>query len=426
MSPRRAGWRRALILSVLFGLSACGSENPEKRLDRLATRYIEYAMHLDRLRPGEIDAWFGPRRFDTRGTPSDSSFEAVAEGAAGLREEIAAETSERGKRLQRRVEELEAVATYLAAPTKLSFAEQTRALYDVSWTEVARADIDAALTSIDAALAGRGSVRARMAALRRRLVIPAEERQKVFQTAMEECRRRTLVHWDLGAEEGVDLLWTRDVEAAWHRFDGSGRSTLQVNPLAIATIDQALEIACHETYPGHHAQFVLFEAEAGDVGLALEDQLVLLRSPASAFREAAAMNAVSLAFSAEERLRFERDVLFPLAGLDPADAELLQQLRPHLAQLALAVPLIIQEHEDRELSDAEAINRLQSEALVASPRALFAFAHDVGALLAGYTILHAELTFRLSTLPENDAWAQLRGWLGRPDTWRNDPPPARL
>ncbi|MEM9315716.1 MAG: hypothetical protein AAGA95_13910, partial [Pseudomonadota bacterium] len=282
----------------------------------------------------------------------------------------------------------------------------------------------AALTSIDAALAGRGSVRARMAALRRRLVVPAEERQEVFQTAMEECRRRTLVHWDLGAEEGVDLLWTRDVEAAWHRFDGSGRSTLQVNPLAIATIDQALEIACHETYPGHHAQFVLFEAEAGDVGLALEDQLVLLRSPASAFREAAAMNAVSLAFSAEDRLLFERDVLFPLAGLDPADAELLQQLRPHLAQLALAVPVIIQEHEDRELSDAEAINRLQSEALVASPRALFAFAHDVGALLAGYTILNAELASRLGALPGNDAWAQLRGWLGRPDTWRTDSPAA--
>ncbi|MEL7045128.1 MAG: hypothetical protein AAGL66_08920, partial [Pseudomonadota bacterium] len=218
MSRGRAASRRALLLGALVVLSACGPETPEERLDRLARSYIDYAMHLDRLRPGEVDTWFGPHRLDTRGTPSDSSYEEVADGAAGLREELAGETSERGKRLQRRVAELEAVATYLAAPTELSFAEQTSALYDVSWTAVAQADIEAALTSIDAAMPGRGSVRARMASLRRRLVIPAEKRQSVFEAALEECRRRTIVHWELGDDEGIDLIWTRDVEAAWHRF----------------------------------------------------------------------------------------------------------------------------------------------------------------------------------------------------------------
>ena len=270
MNPRRASF-----LGVLIAVSACGPETPDQCLDRYATRYIEYAMHLDRLQPGEIDTWFGPTRLDTRGTPSDSSFEAVANGAAGLREELAEETSERGRNLQRRVAELEAVAAFLASPTELSFAEQTRVLYDVPWTEVARADIEAALTAIDDAVPGRGSVRTRMASLRRRLVIPAEQRKAVFEAALEACRLRTLAHWDLGGEEGVDLIWTRDVDAAWHRFAGQGRSTLQVNPFAIATIDQVLEVACHETYPGHHTQFVLFEATAGDAGLPLEEHLVL-------------------------------------------------------------------------------------------------------------------------------------------------------
>ncbi len=341
-----------------------------------------------------------------------------------MREELANESSERGERLHERIAELEAVAAFLAAPAAFSFVEQTTALYKVPWTEIERDDIDAALAALDTALPGRGSVRARMASLRRRLVIPAEKRQPVFEAAVAECRRRTLTQWSLPSDRGIELIWTRDVEAAWHRYEGDGRSTLQVNPLAIATIDQALDVACHETYPGHHAQFVLFETAAGDAGPPLEDQLVLLRSPASAFREAAAMNAVDIAFPREDRLAFEQEVLFPLAGLESGDAELLHRLRPHLDRVTLVVPLIIQEHEDRELSDAEAINRLQSEALVASPRGLFAFAHEVGALLAGYTILDAELARHLEGVRENEDWALLRGWVERPVRWREALPPT--
>ncbi|MEM6605898.1 MAG: hypothetical protein AAF671_09065 [Pseudomonadota bacterium] len=417
---------RGLILSVriLTALSAtlllyaCADESPDERLDRIASTYVELSMHLDRLRPGEIDVWFGPERLDSRGTASESSFELIAEAAAEMSDELGNELSLRGARLKQRIVELEAVAAYLASPTKMSYAEQTTALYDVPWIDTERSLIDASLAAIDQSLPGRGSVRARMASLRRRLVIPAEQRRIVFQAALDECRRRTLTNWELPEDESIELIWTRDVDAAWHRFDGKARSTLWVNPLAVATIDQSLDLACHETYPGHHAQFVLFELSAPHASLALEDQLVLLRSPVSAFREAAAMNAVHMVFTAEERTQFEREVLFPLAGLKPEDADLLYRIRPHLEQVALAIPLIIRDHEDRELSDAEALNRLQSEALVASPRALFAFAHEVGALLAGYTILNAELASHLQGRTKSEAWASLRRALENPRQWR--------
>ncbi|MEM6485237.1 MAG: hypothetical protein AAF662_09660 [Pseudomonadota bacterium] len=403
---------------ILF-LNACGGESPDERLDRIASAYIELSMHLDRLRPGEVDAWFGPERLDSRGTASERSFKLIAEDAAALSEELGSELSERGARLEQRIGELKSAAAYLAAPKTMSFAEQTTALYDVPWNEAPRSLIDASLAEIRVLLPGRGSVRARMALLRRRLVIPAERRQTVFQAAIDECRRRTLANWELPENESIELVWTRDVDAAWHRFDGKAQSTLLVNPLAISTVDQSLDLACHETYPGHHAQFVLFELGAGDADLALEDHLVLLRSPVTAFREAAAMNAVDLAFSPRERLQFEREVLFPLAGLKPEDADLLYRIRPHLKQVALAIPVIIKEHEDRELSDAEALNRLQNEALVASPRALFAFAHEIGALLAGYTILNAELASRLEDSTTSEAWARLRSALENPGHWRN-------
>ncbi|MEE4278256.1 MAG: hypothetical protein V2I82_07325, partial [Halieaceae bacterium] len=365
---------RGLCIVAALLLAACGAKTPEERLDGIATRYVALAMDLDRVRPGEIDAWFGPDALDTRGEPTDSTFEAIRLAARELGASFSELATARAEGLRDRIRGLEAIAAYLEDPTRLNFAEQTQTLYDVPWIEADAESTRAALAAIEEALPGRGSARARVAGLRRRLLIPAEKRQAVFEAALEECRERTLARWDLPDGEAIDLEWTRDVMAAWHSYVGDGRSTLRVNPLAIATVDQAVDVACHEAWPGHHVQFVLFEAAAGDAGLALEDRLVLLRTPASALREAAAMVAARLAFTDAERLAFERDALFPMAGLDPADAERYAAVRPQLRYLATTVPSIIRDHEDGQLSDAEAINRLQGEALIASPRALFAFA----------------------------------------------------
>ena len=403
---------------ILLGvLSACGPTSPDARLDQLATRYVKQAMHLDRLRPGEVDAFFGPQRLDTRGEPAESTLEEIRENLNELLLALSHARSERGLRLRRRVAELEAVVAFLSGGERLSFPEEARRLFGVDWVEPETLGMEAARSNLEAALPGRGSLRARMVALRRQLTIPAERRQAVFEAALEACRQRTLEHWKLPGEERITLEWTRDVDAAWHRYEGDSHSTLSINPLAMATVDQSLEIACHEGYPGHHAQFVLFEMAAGEEGLALEDKLVLLRTPASALREGAAMAAVELVFPESERLAFERDILFPLAGLNPQLAERYAALRADLEQLALAVPAIIRDHEDLQLSDADAINRLQSEALVASPRALFAYAHQFGAYIAGYTLVDVAMATRLGGLSPAAAWEQLRRYLEQPERW---------
>lgn len=423
MTVRGAARCRLSVAGAIIAatLLACGMNSPEARLDRLAERYVQHAMQLDRLRPGEVDLYFGPPRLDTRGEAADLSLEELQIAVGALRADLADVEGQRGQRLKRRVRQLEAVVAFLAGDAELTYPEQARTLYGVEWLAADGPEFQAARERLEANLPGRGSLRARVARLRQRLLVPAERRQQLFERAFAECRERTLDHWALPPDETVDLTFTRDVRAARHRYAGDGRSTLLINPLAIATVDQALDVACHEGYPGHHAQFVLFEAAAGDEGLALEDTLALLRSPAAAFREGAAMAGVDLVFPSRERLAFERDVLYPLAGLNPALAELHALLREDLARQALAVPAIIREHEDRQLSDAEAINRLQSEALVASPRALFAYAHDVGAYLAGYTLVDAALTARLQPLAPAEAWLQLRSWLEQPERWTGDP-----
>jgi hypothetical protein len=61
-----------------------------------------------------------------------------------------------------------------------------------------------------------------------------------------------------------------------------------------------------------------------------------LYGPQSLISEGSANFGVKLAFPGEERLQFERDVLFPIAGIDPAQAGAYYEVVEALEELAYA------------------------------------------------------------------------------------------
>jgi hypothetical protein len=83
-------------------------------------------------------------------------------------------------------------------------------------------------------------------------------------------------------------------------------------------VDRAIDLACHEGYPGHHVYNVLLEKTlVRDRGWT-EFSVYPLFSPQSLIAEGTANYGIDVAFPRDERLAFERTVIFPAAGLDPA------------------------------------------------------------------------------------------------------------
>ena len=81
-------------------------------------------------------------------------------------------------------------------------------------------------------------------------------------------------------------------------------------------VDRALDLACHEGYPGHHVYNVLLEKHlVRDRGW-IEYTVYPLFSPQSLIAEGTANYGIEVAFSPADRMTFEKEVLFPLAGLD--------------------------------------------------------------------------------------------------------------
>ena len=103
-------------------------------------------------------------------------------------------------------------------------------------------------------------------------------------------------------------------------------------------------------------------------------------------REGAAEYGVQLAFPLEERLAYERDVLFPLAGFAPAEAAKYVQVMQLIRQIAPSVSPVLARYRDGQINSAEAQQDLQGSALSSSPAALLGFVDRYGAYATGYTV----------------------------------------
>ena len=94
---------------------------------------------------------------------------------------------------------------------------------------------------------------------------------------------------------------------------------IQVNTDLPITIDRAIDLACHEGYPGHHVYNASLEkALVRDRGWP-EFSVYALFSPQSLVAEGSANHGVAVAFPGAERVAFERATLFPLATVAAAD-----------------------------------------------------------------------------------------------------------
>ena len=147
-------------------------------------------------------------------------------------------------------------------------------------------------------------------------------------------RRRTLLFIELPENETFELEYVNDKPwSGYNWYQGNSQSLIQINTDLPIFISRAVDLGCHEGYPGHHTFNALLEKNlVEDLGWT-EFSLYPLFSPQSLIAEGSGNYGIDLAFPGSERLQFERQVLFPLAGLDPTEADRYYELLELLSLL---------------------------------------------------------------------------------------------
>ncbi|HEX2120110.1 MAG TPA: hypothetical protein VHL59_00575 [Thermoanaerobaculia bacterium] len=292
-----------------------------------AQRYVKLVLAMGEHDADYVDAYYGPPEWREDIRAARPSLDFILATAIVLREELAAmsppsETLEglRHDYLRRQTEALIARAEMLQGARR-SFDEESRALYDAVAPTHPEEYFQKLNAAIDAELPGGGPLIDRLEAFRMEFVIPPEKLDEVFAAAIDVCRAKTLDHMGLPLGETFTVEYVNDKSwSGYNWYKGGFTSLIQVNTDLPIFIDRAIDLACHEGYPGHHVYNALLEKNlVRDRGW-VEFSVYALFSPQSLIAEGSANYGIDVAFPAGERAEMEKETLFPIAGLDPARA----------------------------------------------------------------------------------------------------------
>ena len=321
------------VLVIVLAVTAIGPSAQSMRpapLDAIAERYVKLVLALGEHDADYVDAYYGPAEWRSEMERRTMTLDEIAAEAAraltSVGEPPAMEQDDelvvlRHQYLRRQLESLAARVRILGG-TRLSFDEESRALYDAVAPVNPEGEFEAALQEIDELLPGAGPLLERYDAFVEDFVIPPDRLGEVFDAAIAECRRRTRDHLDLPSGESFTVEYVTDKPwSGYNWYQGDYRSLIQVNTDLPIYIDRAIDLACHEGYPGHHTYNVLLEKHlVRDRGW-LEMSVTALFSPHALVSEGTANFGIEVAFPGDERVTYEREVLFPLAGLDASRVE---------------------------------------------------------------------------------------------------------
>lgn len=313
-------------------------------MQRIAERYVKLVLALGVHDDDYVDAYYGPAEWRDEARRAHRPLVELGPEARALADELERHTTPaddvlaglRHTYLRRQLVALAARVDMLSG-RKLSFDEESQALYDAVAPTHTEAEFQAALAELERTLPGQGPLAERYEQFRRRFVVSKEKLDAVFQAAIAECRRRTLAHVTLPPEESFRIEYVTDKPwGGYNWYQGGYRSVIQVNTDLPVAIDRAIDLACHEGYPGHHVYNVLLERHLVKERGFVEFTVYPLFSPQSLIAEGTANYGIEVAFPAEERTAYEQRALFPLAGLDPAEAPRYYAVQRSMDRLAYA------------------------------------------------------------------------------------------
>ena len=356
----------------------------QSRIDPIASiaeRYVKLVLAVGQHDADYVDAFYGPAEWRKQVEATKAALPAIDAQAAALEAEIPAAFgairpvkaevelwSLRQQYLQRQLASLRSRVAMLQGK-KMTFDEESLALYDAVAPVKPESEFEVALKQLDAKLPGTGTLIERYDRFKQGFVITTARVDRVFQEAIRACRQRmSLVDMPSNERFTVEYV-TGKSWSGYNWYQGNFRSLIQVNTDLPIYIDRALDLACHEGYPGHHVYNVLLEKNlVVDRGW-MEYTVYPLFSPQSLIAEGTANYGIEVAFPPADRIRLEQDVLFPLAGLDPARVAEYYQVLELVDRLSYAGNEAARRYINGEIDRAGAVAWLEKYAMYTRPRA---------------------------------------------------------
>ncbi len=311
-----------LAVSIADGATPSPAPATVTSVNEIAEAYVKLVLAMGQHDSDYVDAYYGPPEWKKQ-SKEKKPLDTIAPEARRLRDQLAkvSEPTDEMERLRRRyltkqLSALEARVRLLNGE-HLKFDEESQALYDAVAPSFPEAHFQEILARLEPKLPGEGSLLQRYENWRRAFVIPKDKLDTVFQLAIKACRERTLAHIKLPPTENFSVEYvTNKPWGGYNWYKGNYRSVIQVNT------DLPVYIVGRE-----------------------------------------------VVFTKAKRLAFEKEVLWPAAGIDPSRAEEFYAVQDLVKKLGYATNEAARQYVNGEINANAAATWLQKYALMDQKRA---------------------------------------------------------
>jgi hypothetical protein len=322
-----------LIILTIYSCTHIKSTTKENELDDIAKSYVELVLESGDYIEYYVDFYFGP---DSLKPPKPDSillanppFQKLldsTEVVINKLNEIAVSNLKGSE--QKRYDFLS--AHLIALKTKLqmklgmelSFDDEYFLLFNITAPHYDTTYLLSKIHELDSLLPGEGDVISQYYDFIGQFYISDSMVEKTYKTGIIHAKMNTQKHMELMPNDTCELELVSDVPwDAYNFYKNDGHSLIQVNTRYRKELKTAIDIACHEAYPGHHVHSSMWEKNLYQKNGWIEFSVGALYSPTYIIYEGIAEYAKYAAFPGESLIDFQKHVLCPIAGIDTTNLE---------------------------------------------------------------------------------------------------------
>ena len=315
-----------LPFTLLFLLSCAKKEKKTEaqQLNYLAENYVRLGLTIGQYDADFVDAYYGPDSLKPAISkssifPKDSLLNLVTELRSSLKnsiEKLNDSSKVRARWMSQQLLAFDRRIRIYSGEFK-TFDEESKELFGISAPVYPEEHYKLLLDTLNQLLPGKGTVQDRFQNLANRFIIPENKLDTIFKTTIAEARKSTKAYYSLPETETFTIEYVKDKPwSGYNWYKGNYTSLIQINTDTRIFIERAIDVGSHESYPGHHVYNMLLEKNLYQDKGWVEISLYPLFSPQSFIAEGSANYGIDLVFPGDKKIRFAKEKLLPLAGLD--------------------------------------------------------------------------------------------------------------
>ena len=353
------------VYFLLLLIVSCSKFN-NSPLDETGERLVELTLMAGTLDEDLVDSYVGDIQIDTT---QKYNIDELKKKFNLLRSDISvidANTESLVLRKNYQLGIVNAVYTRLKVlnDEKISFIDECESIYQYTPEVKEYSHFDSLLVELDNYLVGDEELPIKLAKYREKFKIKFSKIDEAFRKSVEKAKKITSEHIHLPDSESVHIEYVDGAPwSAYNWYQGHFKSLIQVNTQSDIHLERVLDLAAHESYPGHHVYYSLREKMYYQDSGFVEFSIYTLFSPVSFLAEGTAVYGNDLVFLGDKKIEFIRSEITGKYNYTYDELKKYFNLLELLSKLDEVQITIARDYIDKKITNEVALQYIQKYGL---------------------------------------------------------------